>query len=394
MVYAKQTCFVLSHASSSQREKRLTEPHSDNVYQFESAIEQPETSDVLRDSRRQRNIAILALVMVNALWGLSFPMMKSLNQQIDLHFGVELDTASSALRIASASWMIAIRFALALLLMILLMRPMIRRATRVEWIAGTLIAVFFYVGLVLQLIGLATIPASRSGFLTSLTAVFTPLFSSLVLRKQPTIGAWCGVVLALLGVSVLTGLVIFTDRGMAIAPDAMEVWQVGDTLTTLGAVFFTGQLLLVDYFGKRIDTAAATPGMFVTVVVLSCVTFAVVSAFVPEESMPGGWISLSMQPQFIGMILFLGVFCSLVCFYCMNKYQPYISAVQASVIYSLEPVFASSWALVIPGLLSIATGIAYENEQWSLPLVFGGSLILMANVVSLWPSNADRSVKE
>lgn len=91
------------------------------------------------------------------------------------------------------------------------------------------------------------------------------------------------------------------------------------------------------------------------------------------------------------MILFLGVFCSLVCFYCMNKYQPYISAVQASVIYSLEPVFASSWALVIPGLLSIATGIAYDNEQWSLPLVFGGSLILLANVVALWPARAERN---
>jgi drug/metabolite transporter (DMT)-like permease len=69
----------------------------------------------------------------------------------------------------------------------------------------------------------------------------------------------------------------------------------------------------------------------------------------------------------------------------MNKFQPAITAAQAAVIYSLEPVFASTWALFLPGMLSLASGIEYLNEQVTWGLLSGGVLILLANVVALYP---------
>ena len=69
----------------------------------------------------------------------------------------------------------------------------------------------------------------------------------------------------------------------------------------------------------------------------------------------------------------------------MNKYQPALSAVQAAVIYTLEPVFASLWAMFIPALLSIACYVTYENEKFSLTLLIGGSLVIAANALALWP---------
>ncbi|MEQ1830790.1 MAG: hypothetical protein ABL921_32870, partial [Pirellula sp.] len=93
-----------------------------------------------------------------------------------------------------------------------------------------------------------------------------------------------------------------------------------------------------------------------------------------------------LSPMYFGLVVFLAVFCSVLAFLGMNRYQPDISAVQASIIYSTEPVFASLWALWIPGILTvISPPYGYANELLSLPLLIGGTLILFANIVSLWP---------
>ena len=336
--------------------------------------------------------AVLALVGVNALWGLSFPIMKSLNLQMEHFFGLENHAVSNSLSVAFSSGMIGLRFVLSLVILCIACPNLVRRASAAEWRAGIFVGLFFYFGLVLQVIGLATIPASRSGFLTSLTAVFTPLFTSVVFRKPITVNVIFGVAIALLGVSILTGLLVLNTNGIGIAPDAISKWTLGDTLTTLGAVMFTGQLLLVDYYGAKINTTAITPGMFLTVSMAAGLTFALLHS-VALQSVPlhneapwTSWRTLFFSANFIMVILFLAIFCSVVAFVGMNKYQPHITAVQASVVYSTEPVFASLWALFLPSLLgSLDPKMGYPNEIISLPLILGGSFVLLANVVALWP---------
>jgi len=337
-------------------------------------------------------VAVLALVGVNALWGLSFPIMKSLNMQMEQFFGLENHDVSNSLSVAFSSGMIGLRFVVSLLILCIACPNLIRRATSAEWRAGVLVGLLFYVGLVLQVIGLATIPASRSGFLTSLTAVFTPIFSSIVFRKPISANVILGVTIALLGVAILTGLIVLDASGIGIAPNGVSKWTFGDTLTTLGAVLFTGQLLLVDYYGTKINTTAITPGMFLTVSIAAGLTFILLHLHalqsVPNHSEApwSSWRMLFFSPNFVGIILFLAIFCSVVAFVGMNKYQPHISAVQASVVYSTEPVFASLWALFLPSLLgSLDSKMGYPNERISLPLLLGGAFVLFANVVALWP---------
>ncbi len=337
-------------------------------------------------------IAIVALVGVNALWGLSFPMIKSMNQQMEHGFALEGMAVSTSLHVAFTSGMIGLRFLIALAMLCLICPRLVRLASKEEWQAGLVVGLLFYFGLVLQVMGLATIPASRSGFLTSLTAVFTPIFSALILRQLPSWNVALGVCIALIGVSVLTGLIVLDSRGFGIAPDGMSKWTFGDTLTTLGSVLFTGQLLLVDYYGRRLNSAAITPGMFLAVAVAAGLTFLVMHTIsLPESQFQSDgtwqiWNFLFLNPIFFGLVVFLALFCSVIAFLGMNKYQPHISAVQASVIYSSEPAFASTWALFLPGLLGLlAANFGYPNETVSLPLFLGGSLILLANIVALWP---------
>jgi len=329
--------------------------------------------------------AVLLLVFVNILWGLSFPITKTINLQVDRHFGVTAEASSSALRLTAAAWLILLRFTSAFLIFALVFPKILRRAKAAEWWAGTQIGTFFYVGLILQIIALATIPASRSGFLTSLVAVFTPVLTAILLRVRPRLPVIFGVVVALFGVAVLTGLVVGSESGFAFAADAWQAWTPGDTLTTLGAIFFAGQIMLVDYHGKRLDAAALTPGMFVSTAAFALITFLVVNSFIPETS-PSGWLSLSFKPQFWLLILVLSVFSSVVAFNLMNTYQHYVSASQAGIIYTLEPVFASVAAMILPGLLSAAIGVDYANELLVMPMFIGGGLIIVANLISLWPA--------
>ena len=318
--------------------------------------------------------------------------MKSLNLQLEDHFGLEHAAVPPAVSVAFSAGMIGLRFLLSLVLLCLISPRLVRNASRMEWRVGAAVGLFFYFGLVLQVIGLATIPASRSGFLTSLTAVFTPIFGALVFRRVVSLNVAFGIALALLGVAVLTGLLVINEGRLEIATDALSRWTIGDTLTTLGSILFTGQLMLLDYYGKRVNSTAITPGMFLSVVVASGLTFMVIhcngfSAFSNRETYSlVDWAQLFFSPVFGGFILFLAVFCSVLAFVGMNRYQPQVSAVQASIVYSSEPVFASAWALFLPGWMTLFEArIGYPNEILSIPLLLGGLLVLFANVVALWP---------
>lgn len=336
-----------------------------------------------------RRRAIVALVLVNALWGSSFPVMKCLNLQIDQHFAVTELTASSWLRSGSAAWMIAIRFAIALLLLAVFFRGMVRQVRLPHLLSGVAIGTVFFIGLLLQVIGLATIPASRSGFLTSLAVVFTPLITTISRRRLPGLPSLLGAAVALLGVTILTGLLVLRDGRVGLAEDAMQRWTTGDSLTTLAAFFFSIQILLVDRLGRRYDSVAFTPSMLATTALLAWIVFSVIRARIPEVSataLPEGiWFSLAVQPRFFLSIGVLCIFPTLLAFALMNKFQPYLSAVQAAVIYTLEPVFASFWAMLLPTLLAVMCAVDYANERLSLPLLIGGALVMIANVLALWP---------
>ncbi|MGB7324909.1 MAG: DMT family transporter [Rubripirellula sp.] len=336
------------------------------------------------------------LIITNAIWGATFPMMKGLNFQVDSHFGVTDVTASGWLRCSAAAWMISIRFGLALAMFVVFFRGVMRRVGWPHVISGATMGVFFFFGLLVQVIGLGTISASRSGFLTSLAVVFTPLFSTILRRRLPRGTVMAGVVFALAGVSVLTEMVVIGDGSVRVASDALQRWTWGDSLTIVGACFFSCHILLVDVLGKRYESIAFTPGMFAMATVLGAVTFGLLKTSVPEIPIGQSWTGLAVQPQFFGLIAALGLFPSLLAFAWMNKYQPYLSAVQAAVIYTSEPFFASTWAMFLPGILAVLCSVPYVNESFSSPLLVGGVLILTANVLALWPqkSSANESAND
>ncbi|HAC91615.1 MAG TPA: hypothetical protein DCF63_13450 [Planctomycetaceae bacterium] len=356
-------------------------------------------SDRKLTKQQQVLTAIAALVVVNLLWGISFPTMKALNEVMAqvLSPGSQMSRWSLSHQVALSAWMIASRFLLAFLLLAIFLFPLVRSTSKNEWLVGGTIGILFCLGMILQVIGLGSIPASRSGFLTSLTAVYTPLLSSLIFRRTPTGKVWLGAGLAVTGVLVLSGLVPVFGLGQA-NPDVPRVpINRGDLWTTMAALFFTMQIMVVDYFGKRLRSAYFTPGMFLATVVVAATVFCLTGVSTDGSGLPyspqvgTSWWSMFTHWPFWILLFVLATFCSLISFLTMNRYQPSVSAPQAAVIYSSEPIFASLWAMFLPGWLAGLSGIAYSNEKLTVELLLGGLLVLIANVVALWPQPLSES---
>ena len=95
----------------------------------------------------------------------------------------------------------------------------------------------FAAGFLLQVAGLNEIPASRSGFLTSLSVAFTPLLMIAMERRRPRIATMIGALIALAGTACLTGLLVPGGRfGLHLAADATASLGLGDALTIAGGL--------------------------------------------------------------------------------------------------------------------------------------------------------------
>src|SRR5216117_1520497 len=99
------------------------------------------------------------LVVANAFWGLSFPVMKA------------MQLVHQPLLPAGSSWFVAsstifVRFLLASLIMLLLSARTLHQLTRLEIGQGLGLGLFATAGLILQMDGLAYTSASTSAFLT------------------------------------------------------------------------------------------------------------------------------------------------------------------------------------------------------------------------------------
>jgi drug/metabolite transporter (DMT)-like permease len=91
------------------------------------------------------------------------------------------------------------------------------------------------------------------------------------------------------------------------------------------------------------------------------------------------WIS----GPWLGFTAVLAVVCTYGAFSLMNAWQPKITPTEAGLIYCIEPLFASIFALIVPQVLSACASISYPNERVTWSLFIGGGLIILANILVL-----------
>lgn len=313
---------------------------------------------------RAVRVAIAALVVTNVFWGWSFPAMKVGTLRIE-------EYVPQAGELAVRAAYMSVRFLAAALLYALVAWRSMRGFSRDEVLGGALIGVSLGLGMLLQLVGLRYVHPSTSGFLTSLVVVFLPVAQALVLRRMPGRLTWLAVGLALSGSVALSSSGASADD-VAAAPFP----YFGELLTVGAALVFAVQIMLVDRYGRRSDTQRLTVMMFLATggVNLALGPFfdGFGSLFAAEAlgRMAGDW---TIQWTVATTI----VFCSVASFHLMNKYQPFVTPAKAGVIYCLEPIFASSFSILL----------AFEEPR--MALLGGGALILCGLGLVVWEGQQD-----
>ncbi len=292
------------------------------------------------------------------LWGASFPLSKGL----EIGQRTVLPDANSWFLTAAS---LCARFGLAAVALALLNAGTLRRLSRLEFFQGLGIGGFGGAGILLQMDGIAYTSASTSAFLTSCYVVIVPLILAIGRRKwpEPRVLVACGFVCA--GMAVLSGI---DWRTFHIGRGEFE--------TILGSFFFAGQIIWVErprFAGN--NTLHATMVMFATTALL-CLPVALVT-----QRGGGDWPIAFRAPGALLCLSLLIVFCTLVTFTLMNRWQRHVGATGAGLLYATEPIFTAVIALFLPAFLGATCGFNYPNERATWTLVVGGSLITLANVV-------------
>ena len=367
---------------------------------------------------------VIALLIASALWGLTFPLVGALNEAARAarvqRTGGEAAAVGVIHDLHAAGFYLALRFSLAFLFLAAASWRSIRKMSLADWLKGGATGVAFTVGGLLQTVGLAYIPSSRSAFLTSLYVVFTPAFAILLGWEKMKRGLLFAAATALLGTAVISGMLDFAWGASSAAPVAAkrgpnveERFQeaashgdhataevvlggnlsqqsntatppfpgAGELFTILSAAAFAVQILLVDHYAKGMQAEKITLGMFLATAVASALVLIPLPFAGRGFHMPL-WTSYLGSKAYWLITLFICLVCTLGPFQLMSRYQASVGPTQASVIYSLEPIFAAGSAMVLPNMLSYVLGGSYSQEQITTSLLIGGALLLAANWIA------------
>ena len=198
-------------------------------------------------------------------------------------------------------------------------------ANKKLWLAGLLCGIPLFLACNLQQLGLAgDTDAGKSGFLTAMYIVFVPIIG-IFRRKKPGIMVPVSVVLAVIGLYFLC------------CKEALTI-RTGDILTLCCAIMFAVQITFVDIFAQSIDALRLNALQALVCAILS----AIIAAFREQPTLDGVW-SCVLPIAHTGLL-------SMGAGYALQILgQKHLEPAIASLIMSLESVFAVIFALVILG---------------------------------------------
>jgi drug/metabolite transporter (DMT)-like permease len=276
--------------------------------------------------------ALAALVAVTAVWGITFVQVKD------------------AVAIYPLFAFLAVRFAIASVVLAPAAGARIPALGRAGWRDGLVLGSLLALGYGLQTAGLERTTVSSTGFITGLYVVLTPVLAFVLFRIRAVAAVWVGVGLATVGLALLSGI----DAGS----------PVGDALVLGGAAAFALQIVLMERSAPRYDPLALTLAEMVAAFAL----FGVIAVALGELEVPRGWTVW-------GALLVTGVFASALAFLVQSWAQRRTSATRTALVFALEPVFAGLFGYALAG----------DRLGW---LGWTGCAVIMAGIVVAEPAAA------
>ena len=273
-------------------------------------------------TRRTTLLAAAALLAIAACWGSTFFLIKDLLDRVPT-----LDFLAVRFSIAAVALLIVAPRALGRL------SPVVRRH-------AVVLGVLYGIAQILQTAGLAHTPASISGFVTGLYVVFTPLLAAAILRTRIPPITWAAVLLATIGLGVLA------LRGFSIG--------YGELITLASAVLYALHIVGLGAWSTAQDAVGMTILQIIVIAVICTVATAHDGIVLPDRT--SDWISVVYMAVVVGALGLLA----------QTWAQAHLPPTRSAIIMSMEPVFASLFAVWLGG------------EDVTTRLLLGGSMVLVA----------------
>lgn len=277
-------------------------------------------------------LAALALISVAVSWGAAFVLMEpAIERQPIFNF-------------------LAFRFTIAVIIMVALRPSVLKKLNKNLLVQGGLLGLALGGGYATQTIGLLYSTAAITGFFTGLYVALTPLLAWILLRNKVSSKSLVGVVLATLGLAILSS-------------GAIEFgW--GEIALLACALLFAVHIIGLGVWSSRHDSYALT-----IVQLTVCAILSWAGAFTWEgglQSPPDGEVWFA--------IVFCAVLATALAFFVQTWAQGFLEPSRVAIILTTEVIWAAA--------IAYATG----QEKPTFLSLLGGSIMLVAMFVVEWPS--------
>jgi drug/metabolite transporter (DMT)-like permease len=288
---------------------------------------------------RNKFFPAFILTTVSAIWGSAFVVMKDTLHRLDVN--------------SFLAW----RFMIATLFLLLL-RPSVLKSFNVAFLKkGVLIGTFLGSGYIFQSFGLTLTTVGKTGFITGLYVVLTPIVAALFLKKSITKLEWGAVLLA------TAGLALLSFKGFEIG--------LGEFLVLVSALLFALHIVALGEWASDLDTYSLTVLQLATCSVITFLASLKSGFHIPPDA--GVWKA----------IIYTALFATSLAFIVQTWAQSFIPPSSVGVILAMEVVFAAIF------------GIWILNESLTLRIASGGAMVLVAMYAILFldqsPSSVTRS---
>ena len=219
-----------------------------------------------------------------------------------------------------------------------------KKKTKYTLIGGIGCGTFLATATIFQQYGIVETSAGKAGFITALYMLLVPILSLVLFRKKGTWLVWLAVVIGVGGMYLLCMNEQFSMTR-------------GDALLCVCALLFSGHILFCDHFIGQANPLQMSAVQFATASVISTV-----AAFIAEQP---SWEKIGSAAI---PILYCGLISGGVGYTLQMVGQKYTDATVASLLMSLESVFA-----VLAGVIVLHESMN-AREIW-------GSIILFAAII-------------
>lgn len=280
---------------------------------------------------KQSTLAKIALFFTAVLWGSTFTIGKLATETF------------------SASFIIALRFLVAAMALLMAAFPQRKQLNKAYWLHGFWMGLTLFISYILQVGGLAldTSPG-KSAFLCTTYSVLVPFFHWFATRQRPRLHHLLCVFLSLAGVGILS-----LSGG----------WEMsaGDLLTVLSGVPCAVNIVLSSIFCRNKN-----------VLLLTTVELWVVTVFAWIFVFAGGEFPTRFPMDAVGGIVYLGLIATALCLYMQSYGLKYAEPAIGGMLLSLESVFGVVFSILL------------YHERITLRMLLGFAVIFLAIVLSQW----------